>query len=272
MAHGTAGCRWSSLIGPSPAADATIDTDSAAASSSGGNRPGIVRARSVLPTPGGPIRSRPCPPARAISSAAPSLDLTPDLGQVGNDPQLAPVRAAGARRSPRVPDPRSSRAASRRALAEIDARARRPPHRPGWLPRRHPPHRRAVPRRRPVLPPRPDGSRGVRCAATIGRMPGTGRTSPPSPSSPIRATDSRSDADLLRAEQDADGHRQVERRTGLAQLRGREVDGDAPRREGEAGVADRTADAFARLLHGRVGEADDREARAAPGRRPPRPG
>ena len=38
--------------------------------------------------------------------------------------------------------------------------------------------------------------------------------------------------DLLGAEQDADGHRQVERRAGLAQVRRGEVDGDPPCREG----------------------------------------
>ena len=59
-------CR-SSRSGPSPAADATTVAVSAAASSSGGSNPGIVRARSVLPEPGGPTRSRPWPPASAIS-------------------------------------------------------------------------------------------------------------------------------------------------------------------------------------------------------------
>ena len=73
-----------SWIGPSPAADATIETDSAAASSSGGSKTGIVRARRVLPTPGGPVSSRPCPPARAISSAAARLDLPAHLRQVGH--------------------------------------------------------------------------------------------------------------------------------------------------------------------------------------------
>ena len=49
----------------------------------------------------------------------------------------------------------------------------------------------------------------------------------------------------------------------FAQVRGREVDGDAPARELEARVADRRVHALARLAHGGVAEADDREAREA---------
>ena len=61
------GRRRSSAIGPSPAAEATTVAASAAASPSGGRSPGMVRARSVLPDPGGPMSRRPWPPASAIS-------------------------------------------------------------------------------------------------------------------------------------------------------------------------------------------------------------
>ena len=68
-------------------------------------------------------------------------------------------------------------------------------------------------------------------------------------------------ADLLRAEEDAHRHREVQGRPGLAQLRRREIDRDAAGRKDEPGVADRAADPFAGLLDRRVGEPDDREAR-----------
>ena len=66
--------------------------------------------------------------------------------------------------------------------------------------------------------------------------------------------------DLLRAEQDPQRDREIERGARLAQLGRREVDGDAARRVLEAGVAQRAADPFAGLLERRVGKADDREA------------
>jgi len=51
--------RRSATIGPSPATDATIVAARASLSSSDGRRPPIVRARSVLPVPGGPTRRSP---------------------------------------------------------------------------------------------------------------------------------------------------------------------------------------------------------------------
>ena len=52
-----------------------------------------------------------------------------------------------------------------------------------------------------------------------------------------------------------EGDRQVERRAGLADVGWREVDGDAMRREFEAGVPDRAADAVAALADARVRQA-----------------
>ena len=66
--------------------------------------------------------------------------------------------------------------------------------------------------------------------------------------------------DLLGTEEDAHGHRQIQGRTGLAQLRGCEIDGDPARRKHEPRVADRPADPFAGLLDRGVGQPDDREA------------
>ena len=67
-------------------------------------------------------------------------------------------------------------------------------------------------------------------------------------------------SNLLRPEQDPDGHREVERRAGLAQVRRREVDRDPAGRVDEPAVAQRATDALASLLERRVGEPDDREA------------
>ena len=68
---------------------------------------------------------------------------------------------------------------------------------------------------------------------------------------------------LLRAEQDPERDREVERRTRLAQLRRREVDRDPARRVVVAGVAQRAADALPRLGQRGVRQPDDREARQA---------
>ena len=53
--------------------------------------------------------------------------------------------------------------------------------------------------------------------------------------------------------------REIETRADLAQMRGREVDRDAPLRELEAGVDECGLHALARLSYGRVAAADDRE-------------
>ena len=165
-------------------------TSRAAASSSGGSRPGTVRASRVLPTPGGPISSSPWPPARAISSARRA--------------------SAWPRTSARSGYPAAATDAWRRRIASGRRRADRV--RPDADPR----SRIA----RPAGPWRPDGRDGVgerlerhdldvagqaasaaadsatairriprrASAATIGRMPGTARTSPPSDSSPRSPT------------------------------------------------------------------------------------
>ena len=68
----------------------------------------------------------------------------------------------------------------------------------------------------------------------------------------------------LRGE-DADEDRQVVERAGLLAVGRREIDGQAARREAEAVVLDRRADALARLLDGRVGQSDDLKAGQAAG-------
>ena len=101
-------------------------------------------------------------------------------------------------------------------------------------------------------------------AATIGSRPGTGRTSPPSDSSPTSAQRpaARTCSDPSRI---AAAMPEVERRAALRQVRRREVDRDPARRVGEAAVADRAAHALARLLERRIGQARRSRSRADPG-------
>ena len=236
-----------------------------------GDRPGEQR----LARPGGPTSSSPWPPARAISSAAARLELAADLGQVGDvvgdQPATRPQvrrRAISGRRPSRELDPRRRRSpsAGRAAVGRLDGVAeRRDARRPRspstssrLVDRRRrdddPPHAAPGERRDHRQDPghRPDLA-AERQLADEGERPGRR-------------------PDLLRPEQDPERDREVERRARLALLGRGEVDGDPPRRMDEAGVADRAADPLARLLERGVGEADDREARAAPGRRRPRPG
>jgi hypothetical protein len=70
-------------------------------------------------------------------------------------------------------------------------------------------------------------------------------------------------ADLFRSEQDAECDGQIQRGTGLAQLRGGEVHRDPPRRKGEPGIPNGAANPFPRLLDRSITEADDREPRQA---------
>jgi hypothetical protein len=138
---------------------------------------------------------------------------------------------------------------------------RRP--REAFRPRPPPPWRRARPRHAMRRARRPGGSRASRV-----RRPSAARPAATGSDRRAKAPDERPAArraDLLRAEENADRDRQVERRTLLRQIRGCEVDGDPSRRIFEAGVADRAADSLARLLQGGIGQADDGEA-GQPGR------
>ena len=180
------GRRTSPVTGRSAATESTIVAASASASRSGGSNRGAVLASRVLPAPGGPIISNPCPPARAISNARRASTWprtsprsgTSGSGAIGDAGSPRPAGRSGAastraatvgnrrrdddeRRiriaSPREPAPIDSIPSTSRASARASA---------GTMTRRTP--RRAR-------------------AATIGSRPGTGRTSPPSDSSPTSA-------------------------------------------------------------------------------------
>ena len=68
--------------GPSPAADATIETAIAATSSSGGSRLGTVRASRVLPEPGGPMSKQAVLAGQGDLEPSSRLGLPADLAQV----------------------------------------------------------------------------------------------------------------------------------------------------------------------------------------------
>ena len=96
-------------------------------------------------------------------------------------------------------------------------------------------------------------------AAAIGRMPGHGTDLAAQGQLADEGDPPRTRPELLRAEQDADRHREIERRARFPQVRRREVDRDPSRRMDESGVAQRAANTLACLLERGVGEADDRE-------------
>ena len=209
----------------------------------GGSRPGIVRASSVLPDPGGPRAASPWPPARAISSARRAYGLPAHVREVDR-------RLVGADRPcrtvPRSATTRCSPRGSGAAWRAVDGHApARPPPR-GWP--------RAAPRSRAPRLASPTAVRRHDHAPDPASRQGqhhrqdarTGRTSPPSASS-RSARPARPRPQLLGAEQDPDRDREVERGAGLSQLGRREVDPDPARRMVIAGVPQRAADPFPRL-------------------------
>ena len=116
---------------------------------------------------------------------APCLELAAHLARSGTSgtrpapmPPRRPAVGDGVRRA------RSGGAPGRRRPSPADD-ARRP--RAAWPRRPRRSRRRAAPRRPPRPRRRPAGARAADSAATIGRMPGTARTSPPSDSSPMSA-------------------------------------------------------------------------------------
>jgi len=189
-------------MGPSPAAEAMTVAASAARSSRRGSRPGIVRASSVLPEPGGPINNNPWPPARATSrprrastwprtsdrSGTNDMELSPGLGVTLSASSAAVSSSASC---PSAAE-RSPPTSSTRAGAATRIRVRRAwTISTAWRSRSTPDTvipstSRASSTASVATSTRPMPRRAR--AATIGRTPGTDRTSPPSDSSPMSAT------------------------------------------------------------------------------------
>ena len=157
-------------------------TSTASSGSSGGRIVGRRRASIVLPQPGGPVRSRWCAPAAAISSASRAVARprtsarstgSSSTGSAGSVRSTVPV----GRDRARAPRPSGTRAASRgSARCGRAGRGRAPPRR--WF-----------------AGGTSTVSTPVRASASAStRVPGTARTVPSRPSSPSTPTPSRQPA------------------------------------------------------------------------------
>src|SRR5439155_7126983 len=109
----------------------------------------------------------------------------------------------------------------------------------------------------PLVPVAP-GAEGDRERAAHGTEPAAEREL-----AAYRRALERFSRDLAARRQHADGEREVEARARLAQMRGREVGGDALRGELEPGVEQRRPYALARFPYGWIGQAHDGERRQA---------
>ena len=198
-----------------------------------------------LPLPGGPIMSTLWLPAAATSSAcfsgamAAQLSKVLALGRFGRQPA---ARRPAARPRAAASPPRNA-ASSRTVPTGITSRPPTSAASPAFVARHHDP-----------LTPRGRGGIGHRDRA---RAPGA-------PTRPGRARRRTRDPQALRprlpgGRQQRRREREVECRARLAQVRWSEVHRDAPQREVEPRVDERRTDALARLLHGRIAQADDRE-------------
>ncbi len=83
-----------------PATDCTMLTSSASAGESGGKMPGRHAASRLLPDPGGPLMSRLCPPAAAISSARRAVSCPLTCARSGPCPPAATSPASGSGNCP----------------------------------------------------------------------------------------------------------------------------------------------------------------------------
>ena len=219
---------------PRDAAEATTVAARAASSSRSGRSGGIVRASSVLP---GARR-----PDQEQRVAAGEGDLErPSRHRLAAHVREVHDRRAPARRCPAGPSVRPVRRghpARGRATGRAASRPRGPEQPPP--PPRRPPRRPArcrapaaasaaasagtTTRRTPARPEREAHRQDPRDPAHLAAQPQL----------PDQRHASRRGAKLLRAEQDPEGDREVQRRPGLAQLGRGEVDGDPPRRVVEA--------------------------------------
>ncbi len=177
-------------MGTVAATEAMIVATVASSSSSGGKSPGIVRASSVLPDPGGPIISKQWPPARAISRPR-RASSWPRTSTRSGQLRFAFAVSASAGTSGPSASGRISSASSTRGGATLA----RPPRlaRMSWAAAASvaagttstPPARAAS-----AAPSAGTITRRTRLrpkAATIGMRPGTGHSSPPNESSPRTA-------------------------------------------------------------------------------------
>jgi hypothetical protein len=174
--------------GPAPATEAMIVAMRASSSPRGGSRLGTVRARSVLPDPGGPIITRQWPPASAISiprrasnwpltssrsgpPPLPALDAAAVPGSLCSSARFSANSTRGGRC---LAPPRRLSLSNMAASASVAAPTTSTP-----------PARRAS--TSPSAGTMMRLTRRPAKATTMGRSPGTGLNSPPSDSSPRTA-------------------------------------------------------------------------------------
>ena len=217
---------------------------------SGGRIDGRRRAAIDLPLPGGPIMSTLWPPAAATSSARFSArwprswaKSSPSGGSAAS--QSRGVQPLGRGRAVAAPGTRRARAGCRPATTSRPSTSAASP---AFVARHH-----------DAL-----AARGARGVGHRDRAPHAAHR----PVEPELAAERVAGEPLRRhlpgGRQQRRREREVEARARLAQVGGRQVHGDPPQRELEAGVDQRRPHALARLLHGGVGQAHDRERRAGP--------
>ena len=234
---------------PGDAVDAR-DLERLGARDSGGRIDGRRRASIVLPTPGGPESSRLWPPAAAIVSALDDVGVAADVGEVE-------VGAPGARGTPVV-------AVGRRRRARRRAGSRRPRARLAGARATSRPSTSAASSARSRGTTSPPSPARAAPSATAS-APRHGRSSPPSD----ELAEDRAALERLGRDLAAGGEHRRRRSRGrspgpaLRSDAGARLTVSALERELEARVEDRRAHALARLAHGAVGEADDREVRQA---------
>ncbi|OEI69459.1 hypothetical protein Cus16_0063 [Curtobacterium sp. ER1/6] len=157
---------------PCPATERTAATSSAASSSRSGSSPGSRSASMVFPAPGGPTNSAWCPPAAAVTRArTPTGFPTTSASSATGDRS---GRAGGTRTGSTSTGGSSAPASMAAARSEST----------GWT---------STPRTNRASSALPVGSTtrstpASRAVRSIGTTPGTGRSRPSSPSSPMYTT------------------------------------------------------------------------------------
>ena len=200
-----------------------------------------------LPLPGGPIMSTLWPPAAATSSARFSARWPRSWAK------SSPSGGSAASQSPGVQPLGHGRAVAAPGMRRARARCR-PGPRPGRRPAPPPPALSGG----TTIPSHP----AVAAASAIAIAPRTRRTDPSRPSSPQNAWPARrSGGACPEAASSAAASARSKAGPALRRSAGARFTVIRLQREVEPGVDERRPDALARLLHGRIAQAHDRERR-----------
>ena len=250
--------------GSVPATEWIALTSRAAAGSSLGRTSGSARRAWSCPRPAGraasgddrPLhRSRPpaWPAAARRGRPGPWARRRSPAPAAGRGTRLGPPHRRPPRRCPaRTPAQRPRQAAA--------CPAARRPSRSGWA-RRSPAARApGPPRQRSPRQPPPRRNPRPRPPRRQGSTPGTGRTLPSRPSSPISTSPVQpAPGNRLSRSEDSDGNAQVEATAPLGQAGRGKADGDPAIGPRLAAVHDRRPDPVPGLAQGRVRQADEQQ-------------